>query len=222
MNVAELRRRFLGYFAEKGHKVVPSSPLVPHDPTLLFTAAGMVQFKDIFWGRVKPDFKRATSCQKCFRTTDIENVGKTAYHHTFFEMLGNFSFGDYFKRKAIELAWGFVTDELGIPAERLSSEGYRETGAASLFYLGAPSPNPTREDAVIRYSIPENGRVRASVYNVGGRLVRSLWDGPQEQGGHILTWDGRDGSGRKSAPGIYFLRLNHEDRALTARIVLFR
>jgi len=126
MKTAELRKRFIGFFAEKGHKVVPSSPLVPHDPTLLFTAAGMVQFKDIFWGRAKPGFTRATSCQKCFRTTDIENVGKTAYHHTFFEMLGNFSFGDYFKQEAIELAWEFVTKELGIPTERLWASVYKE------------------------------------------------------------------------------------------------
>jgi len=147
MNVAELRRRFLGYFAKMGHKVVPSSPLVPHDPTLLFTAAGMVQFKDIFWGRVKPDFKRATSCQKCFRTTDIENVGKTAYHHTFFEMLGNFSFGDYFKRKAIELAWGFVTDELGIPAERLWASVYEDDDEAYAIWrdvVGIPAERIVR------------------------------------------------------------------------------
>jgi len=130
MKTAELRRRFIGFFAEKGHKVVASSSLVPHDPTLLFTAAGMVQFKDIFWGRVKPAFKRATSYQKCFRTTDIENVGKTAYHHTFFEMLGNFSFGDYFKEGAIELAWEFVTGELGIPPERLWASVYEEDDEA--------------------------------------------------------------------------------------------
>lgn len=108
------------------------------------------------------------------------------------------------------------------PAELLGSEGYRAAENAPLFHLGVPSPNPTREGAVIRYSIPESGRVRASIYNIGGRLVRSLRDGRQERGDHILTWDGRDGGGRESAPGIYFLRLNYEDRALTTRIVLFR
>jgi len=147
MKAAELRRRFLGFFAGEGHKIVPSSPLVPRDPTLLFTAAGMVQFKDIFWGRVKPTFPRATSCQKCFRTTDIENVGKTAYHHTFFEMLGNFSFGDYFKREAIELAWAFVTEELGIPAERLWASVYEEDEEAYAIWrdvVGLPTERIAR------------------------------------------------------------------------------
>jgi alanyl-tRNA synthetase len=130
MHSHELRRQFLGFYAERGHKLVPSSPLVPNDPTLLFTAAGMVQFKDYFWGRVEPSFRRATSCQKCFRTTDIEEVGRTAYHHTFFEMLGNFSFGDYFKQGAIELAWEFLTRELGIPGERFSITVYEDDDEA--------------------------------------------------------------------------------------------
>jgi len=130
MHSHELRRQFLGFYAERGHKLVPSSPLVPNDPTLLFTAAGMVQFKDYFWGRVEPSFRRATSCQKCFRTTDIEEVGRTAYHHTFFEMLGNFSFGDYFKQGAIELAWEFLTRELGIPGERFAITVYEDDDEA--------------------------------------------------------------------------------------------
>jgi len=130
MQSHELRRQFLGFYAERGHKLVPSSPLVPKDPTLLFTAAGMVQFKDYFWGRVEPSFRKATSCQKCFRTTDIEEVGRTAYHHTFFEMLGNFSFGDYFKQGAIELAWEFLTRELGVPGERFAITVYEEDDEA--------------------------------------------------------------------------------------------
>ncbi|HOD73744.1 MAG TPA: alanine--tRNA ligase-related protein, partial [Candidatus Bipolaricaulis anaerobius] len=89
----ELRQLYLDYFRREGHVVLPSASLVPADPTLLFTGAGMVQFKDIFWGRIAPTHPRVTTCQKCFRTTDIERVGTTAYHHTFFEMLGNFSFG---------------------------------------------------------------------------------------------------------------------------------
>jgi alanyl-tRNA synthetase len=121
---AELRSAFLDYFAERGHTVVDSSPLVPgNDPTLLFTNAGMVQFKDVFLGREKRPYTRAASSQRCVRAggkhNDLENVGYTARHHTFFEMLGNFSFGDYFKREAIRFAWEYLTDVLGIPQERL-------------------------------------------------------------------------------------------------------
>ncbi len=122
----KIRKLYLEYFERHGHKRLPSSSLVPNDPTLLFTAAGMVQFKDIFWGRVAPQYPRVTTCQKCFRTTDIENVGVTAFHHTFFEMLGNFSFGDYFKEGAISLAWKFLTTELGIPADKLWVSVYED------------------------------------------------------------------------------------------------
>ena len=124
MKTAELRQRFLDYFAEHGHKPLASSSLVPgNDPTLLFTNAGMVQFKDLFLGNEKADYNRATTSQRCVRAggkhNDLENVGYTARHHTFFEMLGNFSFGDYFKREAIQYAWTFLTVELGLPAEKL-------------------------------------------------------------------------------------------------------
>ena len=124
MKSAEIRQAFLDYFARQGHAVVASSSLVPeNDPTLLFTNAGMNQFKDVFLGRDKRDYSRATSSQRCVRAggkhNDLENVGYTARHHTFFEMLGNFSFGDYFKRDAIRFAWEFLTVELGLPAERL-------------------------------------------------------------------------------------------------------
>jgi len=147
MNVAELRKQYLEFFAERSHKVLPSAPLIPNDPTLLFTAAGMVQFKDYFWGTSTPGFSRATTCQKCFRTTDIENVGKTAYHHTFFEMLGNFSFGAYFKQGAIELAWAFLTEELGISAERLSASVYEEDDDAYAIWrdvIGLPEERIVR------------------------------------------------------------------------------
>ena len=124
MKSADIRSTFLEFFREQGHVIVPSSSLVPaNDPTLLFTNAGMVQFKDVFTGREQRDERRATSSQRCVRAggkhNDLENVGYTARHHTFFEMLGNFSFGDYFKRDAIRFAWTLLTERFGIPAERL-------------------------------------------------------------------------------------------------------
>ncbi|MGI9952985.1 alanine--tRNA ligase [Moorellaceae bacterium AZ2] len=127
----ELRESFLSFFASKGHTVVPSSPLVPHnDPTLLFTNAGMVQFKDVFLGLDRRPYKRATTAQKCVRAggkhNDLDTVGRTARHHTFFEMLGNFSFGDYFKKEAIEFAWEFLTRVLELPRERLWVTVYRD------------------------------------------------------------------------------------------------
>ena len=141
MNSRELRRAYLEFFESKGHVVLPSSSLVPDDPTLLFTSAGMVQFKDIFWGKVPPKYPRVTTCQKCFRTTDIERVGTTAYHHTFFEMLGNFSFGDYFKEGAITYAWEFLTQVLSLPKERLWVSVYEEDDEAYVIWrdvIGVP------------------------------------------------------------------------------------
>src|ERR1700757_5065798 len=127
--VNEIRSSFLDYFAKNGHEVVPSSPLVPrNDPTLMFTNAGMVQFKNVFTGLEKRLYVRATTAQKCVRAggkhNDLDNVGYTARHHTFFEMLGNFSFGDYFKERAIELAWNLITKEYGVPAEKLTVTVY--------------------------------------------------------------------------------------------------
>ena len=123
-SVSDIRRTFLEYFRKNGHAVLPSSPLVPrNDPTLMFTTAGMVQFKNIFTGMEKPAVPRASTSQKCVRAggkhNDLENVGYTARHHTFFEMLGNFSFGDYFKQDAIELAWNLITKEYGLPKDKL-------------------------------------------------------------------------------------------------------
>jgi len=125
MTTDELRDLFLTFFEERGHTLVPSDSLVPRDdPTVLFTPAGMNQFKDAFVGTVSPGYTRAATSQKCLRTTDIDEVGRTAYHHSFFEMLGNFSFGDYFKREAIEYAWEFMRSVLRIPADRMRVSVY--------------------------------------------------------------------------------------------------
>lgn len=120
----DIRKAYLDFFASKGHEITPSSPLVPDDATLLFTNAGMVPFKSIFTGEIpRPNPPRKTSCQTCIRAggkhNDLDNVGYTARHHTFFEMLGNFSFGDYFKEQAIAYAWEFVTEVLKLPKDRL-------------------------------------------------------------------------------------------------------
>ena len=124
MTWREIRASFLEYFERNGHRVVPSSSLVPHDdPSLLFTNAGMNQFKDVFLGKEQRDYTRAASCQKCMRVSgkhnDLENVGPSPSHHTFFQMLGNFSFGDYFKKEAIEFAWELLTDVWKIPKDKL-------------------------------------------------------------------------------------------------------
>ncbi|BAS97025.1 Os06g0245800 [Oryza sativa Japonica Group] len=114
-----IRRRFLDFYAARGHKILPSSSLVPDDPTVFLTIAGMLQFKPIFLGKEPRRVPCATTSQKCIRTNDIENVGRTSRHQTFFEMLGNFSFGDYFKKEAITWAWELTTKEFGLPPERL-------------------------------------------------------------------------------------------------------
>ena len=150
--VAEIRTAFLEFFRDRGHAVVASSSLVPgNDPTLLFTNAGMVQFKDVFLGQDRRDYVRATSSQRCVRAggkhNDLENVGYTARHLTFFEMLGNFSFGDYFKRDAIRFAWDFLTGTLQMPPERLWVTVYASDDEAADIWLkeiGIPATRFTR------------------------------------------------------------------------------
>ena len=149
MKSTELRQAFLEFFQSKGHEIVASSPLVPaNDPTLLFTNAGMVQFKDVFLGREQRPYQRAVSSQRCVRAggkhNDLENVGYTARHHTFFEMLGNFSFGDYFKEEAIEYAWEFITGELGLPAERLWITVYEDDDEAADIWLKKIGVDPKK------------------------------------------------------------------------------
>ncbi|HEY8394004.1 MAG TPA: alanine--tRNA ligase [Thermaerobacter sp.] len=158
MTAAEIRERFLRFFERHGHTVVPSSSLIPRDdPTLLFTNAGMVQFKDVFTGKEKVPYKRATTAQKCMRAggkhNDLENVGKTARHHTFFEMLGNFSFGDYFKREAIYYAWAFLTEELGLPRERLWATIYKDDDEAYALWQEVAGLPPER---IIRLGEKDN------------------------------------------------------------------
>ncbi len=148
----QIRKMFLDYFAERGHKVVKSSPLIPgDDPTLLFTNAGMNQFKDYFTGARPAPFPRACSVQKCVRAggkhNDLENVGRTARHHTFFEMLGNFSFGDYFKREACQFAWEFVTEHLNLPAEKIWVTVFEEDDEAFIIWrdlIGVPEKRIVR------------------------------------------------------------------------------
>ena len=149
MKSAEVRQKFLEFYQSRGHEIVASSPLVPgNDPTLLFTNAGMVQFKDMFLGKEKRSYERAVSSQRCVRAggkhNDLENVGYTARHHTFFEMLGNFSFGDYFKHEAIAFAWEFVTKELGLPADRLWVTVYEDDDEAADIWIKEIGVDPAR------------------------------------------------------------------------------
>ncbi len=153
MKSSEIREKFLKYFESKGHKILPGSSLVPTDPTVLLTLAGMLQFKPIFLGQEKPSHKRATTVQKCVRTNDIEQVGRTARHQTFFEMLGNFSFGDYFKKGAIEFAWELLTKEFKLPVGKLLIAIYEKDDEAFAIWhqdMGVP------EDRIFRLGEDNN------------------------------------------------------------------
>jgi alanyl-tRNA synthetase len=156
--VNEIRSKFLDFFAENGHEIVPSSPLVPrNDPTLMFTAAGMVQFKNVFTGVEKRSYQRATTAQKCVRAggkhNDLDNVGYTARHLTFFEMLGNFSFGDYFKERAIELAWTLVTKEFGLKKDKLLVTVYHDDDEAVNYWKKIAGFS---DDRIIRIATSDN------------------------------------------------------------------
>ena len=158
MTGGEIRNTFLEYFRSKGHEVVESSSLIPgNDPTLLFTNAGMVQFKSVFLGQETKPYRRAATSQKCMRAggkhNDLENVGHTARHHTFFEMLGNFSFGDYFKSEAIEFAWELLTEVYKLPKDRLWATVYEDDDEAAGLWVkltGVPA------DRVVRLGAKDN------------------------------------------------------------------
>ena len=163
MSVADIRKSFLDFFESKGHTVVPSSPLVPgNDPTLMFTNSGMVQFKDVFLGTDKRPYKRATSVQACLRAggkhNDLENVGYTARHHTFFEMLGNWSFGDYFKRESLEWGWELLTKVYGLPPEKLLATVYHEDDEAYDIWLNVIGLPPER---IVRIGDNKGGKYKS-------------------------------------------------------------
>ncbi|MBQ4132798.1 MAG: alanine--tRNA ligase, partial [Desulfovibrionaceae bacterium] len=154
----EIRRLFIQFFKEKGHEVVVSSSLIPRDdPSLLFTNAGMVQFKRVFLGQDKPGYTRATTAQKCLRVggkhNDLENVGRTARHHTFFEMMGNFSFGDYFKEDAIKYAWEFLTRYLKLPEDRLYATVFENDEEAIELWM---KNTPLTRDRIFRLGEKDN------------------------------------------------------------------
>ena len=170
-SLSDIRSTFLDFYKRNGHEVVASSPLVPrNDPTLMFANSGMVQFKNLFTGLETRDYKRATSSQKCVRAggkhNDLDNVGYTARHHTFFEMLGNFSFGDYFKNEAIPFAWELLTKDFGLAKDKLTVTVYHtDEEAATIWKKVAGLP----DERIIRIAIQEtisNGTQRRC-YNVG-------------------------------------------------------
>jgi alanyl-tRNA synthetase len=199
----DIRRKFLEFFESKDHKILPSSQVVPYgDDTLLFTNSGMVQFKDIFTGLEKPSFKRATTSQKCIRAggkhNDLENVGHTARHHTFFEMLGNFSFGDYFKEDAIKFAWDFLTNHLFIPRDKLYVTVYHNDDEAFNLWKEIGDLN---EDRIIRISTKDNfwemgdsgpcGPCSEIFYDYGEKYKGGLPGSPEQDEGerYIEIWN---------------------------------
>jgi alanyl-tRNA synthetase len=158
MTSKEIRQKFLEFFRERGHTIVPSASVVPQDdPTLLFTNAGMNQFKPYFLGRTKPEFTRVADTQKCIRVSgkhnDLEEVGPSPYHHTFFEMLGNWSFGDYFKKEAISWAWDLMTRVYRLPKDKLYASVYETDDEAELLWKGETDIDPSH---VLRFGKKDN------------------------------------------------------------------
>ena len=171
-SVNDIRATFLDYFGRNGHEIVASSPLVPqNDPTLMFANSGMVQFKNLFTGAETRDYVRATTAQKCVRAggkhNDLENVGYTARHHTFFEMLGNFSFGDYFKENAIELAWNLITKEYGLDASKLLVTVYHEDDEAANLWKKIAGLG---DDRIIRIALGA-ALLLGFAFNSGGQVI---------------------------------------------------
>ncbi len=198
MKSLELRQSFLSFFKEKGHVIKPSASLIPDDPSLLFTVAGMVPFKPLFLGQVKLDLTRATTCQKCIRTNDIDNVGRTRRHHTFFEMLGNFSFGDYFKEDAIAFAWEYLTDPkwMGLPKEKLWISVFENDDEAEQIWL-----KYVKKERILRMGAKDNfwaagptgpcGPCSEIYYDFGPAADPSVKEGDVENGGdrYIEIWN---------------------------------
>ena len=220
MNTKDIRQKFIDYFVSKGHAPVPSSPLVPgNDPTLLFTNAGMVQFKDVFLGQEKRNYVRAVTAQRCVRAggkhNDLENVGYTARHHTFFEMLGNFSFGDYFKRDAIRFAWDLLTVEYGLPKEKLWTTVYATDDEAFDIWtkeIGVPA------DRCIRIGDKPGGRKHESdnfwqMAETGpcGPCSEIFYDhGPEVAGGPPGS-DDADGDRYIEVWNLVFMQFNRDE-----------
>ncbi len=219
MKSSAIRQSFLEFFASKGHTIVPSSPLVPgNDPTLLFTNAGMVQFKDVFLGLDRRPYTRAVSSQRCVRAggkhNDLENVGYTARHHTFFEMLGNFSFGDYFKREAIRYAWEFLTTVLNLPAEKLWVTVYAEDDEAWDIWANEIGVPP---DRIVRIGDNKGARYASDNFwamgDTGpcGPCTEIFYDhGPEVAGGPPGSPD-EDGDRYIEIWNIVFMQFNRDE-----------
>jgi alanyl-tRNA synthetase len=223
MKSSEIRARFLEFFRDKGHAVVPSSPLVPaNDPTLLFTNSGMVQFKDVFLGQDRRPYTRATSSQRCVRAggkhNDLENVGYTARHHTFFEMLGNFSFGDYFKREAIRYAWELLTRVYKLPAERMWTTVYHEDDEAYDIWtkdIGVPKERCVRigdKPGAAKYQSDNFWQMADT--GPCGPCTEIFWDhGPGIPGGPP-GGEGADGDRYIEIWNLVFMQFNRDDKGV--------